>query len=226
MDDTVICLVRGPGSRYPRGFVWLVPLWFAGLSVIVVALGVSASGSMPLWIAATELGALSIAATTLFCVLLTIRRRAFRADSRGIWLGIPTTRKRPRLRQVHLDWGQIARLQLKPKHYGVWLEIALSPAARTDHRAGPLRQGLLLLGALVLPFAFGRGRPALTTPSGDPPRYRLKICDADAAELHQALMAVRPPTVPVLLVLRRGVLQLVAPPPPQAMMPPPPAAVG
>jgi hypothetical protein len=216
VDDTVTCLVRGPASRYPRGFVWLIPAWFAILTGAAVLLGrrASTTGQMPLWLGLTEVGGLLLAACTAGAVLATVRHRAFRADSHGIWLGIRTTRKRPKLRQVHLSWAEIAQLRMVPRRYGVLLEITLSPAARIVHRPGPARQVLLFLGALVMPFMFGRGTPALTMPSMDPPRYRIKICDRTAAQLKHALAAVQPDTLPVGVLARKGALRFSVPPPP------------
>jgi hypothetical protein len=227
VDDTVTCLVRGPASRYPRGFVWLIPAWFAIISYAAVRLGTDASstGQMPLWLGLTEVGGLVLAACTLGGVLATVRHRAFRADSYGIWLGIRTTRRRPKLRQVHLAWPEIAQLRMVPRRYGVLLEITLSPAARIVHRPGPVKQVLLFTGALLLPFVFGRGTPALTTPRLDPPRYQIKICDLTAAELKQALAAVQPDALPVRVLTRRGALRFTVPPPsrkPVSQRPPSP----
>lgn len=212
MDGTVICLVRGPASRYPRGFVWLIPVWFAVLAAVALLVGRNASGRLPFWLGVTEIGGLAIAAVTVFCVLVTVRKRAFRADSHGIVLGIATRRRRPRLRQVQLVWPEIAQLRMEPRRYGAMLEITLSPAARTVRRPGIPMQALLLLGSLVLPLGFGRGRPALTTPAGDPLRYRLKIYDLNPAQLREALAAVRPSAVPVRVLTKKPALRFAVPP--------------
>jgi hypothetical protein len=214
VEETVICLVRGPASRYPRGFIWLVPVWFAILAGAALIVGTEASttGQMPLWLGLSELGSLLIAATIAASVLATMRQRAFRANNHGIWLGIRTKRARPKLRQVHLTWSDIAQVRLVPRSYGTLLEIMLNPAARIVHRPSPGKQVLLWLGALVMPFAFGRGMPGLTMPGADPPRYRVKICDRAAAELKVALIAVRPDTVPVRVVTKKSALRLPAAP--------------
>jgi hypothetical protein len=205
--------------------VWLIPAWFAILTTVILVVGRHANGGLPVWLGATEIGSLAIAAVTVFSVLMTVRQRSFRADSHGIWLGCSTTRRRPRLRQIHLVWPEIAHLRMEPRRYGVLLEITLSPAARTVHRPGLIKQALLLLGALLLPFAFGRGRPALTTPATDPPRYKLKICDRTAPELRQALAAVQPDTVPVRVLTRKGVLRFALPSPRQPVSQQPPTPV-
>lgn len=224
MDDTVVCLVRGPGSKYPRGFIWLIPLWFAILSGAAVLVGTDASstGEMPLWLGVTEIGGLLIAACTAIGVLATVRHRAFRADQHGIWLGIRAKRNRPKLRQVQLSWPDVAQLVLVPRRYGVLAEITLSEAARIVHRPSPGKQVLLWLGALAMPFAFGRGTPALTMPSAAPPRYRVKICDRTTAELKLALAGVKPDTVPLRVVTKKVALRAsLAPPGKQPVSRPP-----
>jgi hypothetical protein len=215
VDETVTCLVRGPASRYPPGFTWIIPAWFAILSGAAVLVGTEASstGQMPLWLGLTELAGLLIAACTALAVLATVRRRAFRADREGIWLGSRTTRKRPKLRQVSLSWPDVAELRMIPRRYGVLLEITLSPAARIADRPGFGKQILLWLGALAMPFAFGRGTPALTTPSGNPPRYHVKICDRTASELKLVLAPVRPDGLPVRVATKKGALRITAPSP-------------
>jgi hypothetical protein len=214
VEETVTCLVRGPASRYPRGFIWLIPTWFAIISGAVLLVGTDASstGQMPLWLGLTEIGGLLVAACVMVGVLATVRHRAFRADSHGVWLGVRTTRRRPKLRQVHLTWPDVAQMRMVPRRYGVLLEITLSPAARVVYETGPARQVLLWLGALVMPFAFGRGTPALTMPRMNPSRYQVKICDWTAAELKLALAAVKPDTLPLRVMTRKGALRITVPP--------------
>jgi len=215
VDDTVTCLVRGSASKYPRGFNWLIPVWFAILCGAAVLVGTDASstGQMPLWLGVTEFSGLLIAACTLFCVITTVRHRAFRADSHGIVLGVRTKRKQPKLRQVQLSWPDVARLQLVPRHYGVLLLITLSPATRILDQPSPGMQVLRWFGALAMPFAFGRGMPALTMPTGKPPRYQVKICDRTASELKLALGAVKPDGVPVGVLTKKPALRVTVPPP-------------
>jgi hypothetical protein len=217
MEDTVTCLVRGPASKYPRGFIWVIPAWFAILSGAAVLLGANASstGQMPLWLGIAEVGGLVLAACTAVLVLATMRAQAFRADSHGIWLGVRTKRNRPKLRQVHLTWADVAHVRMVQRRYGVLLEITLSPATRISHRPTPARQMLLWLGAFALPFGFGRGTPALTMPSKDPQRYRIKVCERAAAELKLALAAVKPDALPVQVLTKRAALRISVPPPPR-----------
>jgi hypothetical protein len=207
MDDIYVFVVRGPSSKLPRGYIWLIPVWFAGLGVLVLLAGHEISGRMPVWLAATELGCMVLAGLTLVCVLGTVRRHAFRVSSDGIWLGCRTTRKRPRLRQVHLAWSDVAQIRMAATFYGTLVEIGLAPAAQIVRRPGPGRQLLLLLGSLLMPFGFGRGRPALTTARRDPPRYLVRVCDVTPADLRQVLVTVKPPAPAVRVLTKPGPLR-------------------
>ena len=226
MDDTVTCLVRGPASRYPRGFLWLIPAWFILLSAAALAVVNHANGRMPLWLGLPEIGGLALAAITMFCVLATVRQYAFRADSHGIVLGVSTKRKRPKLRQLYLPWPEIAQVRIVRRRYGALLDITLGPSARVAHRQTPGRQALVLLGALVMPFGFGRGTPALTMPRSNPPRYRVKICDVSPAELKLALAVVQPAGPPVRVLMKKGALRFTLSPPRQPLSQQPPTPVG
>lgn len=219
MDETVTCLVRGPSSRYPRGFIWLIPAWFVILSL--AALAVARRDGFPRWLELTEIGGLAIATVTAFSVLVTVRQPAFRADQHGICLGIGTRRRRPKRRQVQLAWPEIAQLRIVSRHYGARLEIVLGPAARIVHRPSLGSQAALLLGVLIMPFWLGRGSPALTCPGMDPPRYRVKICDVSAADLRLALDSVKPDEVRVL----SGKLRFFVAPLRQPTTPRPPTPV-
>ncbi len=225
MGDTVRCLVRGPASRYPRGFLWLIPAWFIIAAAIVTAVAIKSGGGMPLWLGLAEIGGLAVAAVTALCVLATVRQYAFRANSHGIVLGVSTRRKRPKLRQLYLPWPDVAQLRLVRRRYGVLLEISLRPSAPVAHRRGPGSQAMVLLGALVMPFAFGRGRPALTMPVSNPPCYRVQICGLSPADLKQALAAVQPAGLPVRTLTKKIVLRSTLSSPGRPVSPQPPAPV-
>jgi hypothetical protein len=184
-----------------------------------------ASGRMPLWLGLPEIGGLAVAAFTMFCVLVTVRHYAFRADGHGIVLGVATSRKRPKLRQVYVPWPDIAQVRILRRRYGTLLEITLGPSAPVAHQQGPGKQALTLLGALVMPFGFGRGTPALTMPRSNPPRYRVKICDVSPAELKQALAAVRPAGTPVRMLTKKGALRFTLQPARQPLSQQPPTPV-
>jgi hypothetical protein len=215
LDDIYTFLVRGPSSRLPRGYVWLVPVWFAVIGLLVLYAGHRISGQVPLWLVGTELGGLLLACLTMIFVLGTVRRHAFRVSANGIWLGCRTKRKRPRLRQVHLAWTDVAMIRMAATGYGVLLEVGLTPAARIMQRPAVGRQLLLLLGVLVMPVGFGRGRPGLTAPRKDPPRYLIKVCDVTPAQLRHVLATVKPPELAVRTLTKRSGMRTPAVPPPR-----------
>jgi hypothetical protein len=219
LDDIYVFLVRGPSSKLPRGYVWLIPVWFAVLGLLVLLAGRKISGRMPLWLAATELGCMVLAGLTLVCVLATVRRHAFRVSSHGIWLGCRTTRKRPRLRQVHLAWSDIAQIRMAATFYGTLVEIGMRPAASIVPRPGLGKQALLLLGMLLMPFGFGRGRPALTAARTDPLRYLVRVCDVRPADLRQVMTAVKPPPLAVRVLTKPGPLRYPSPARPGTAVP-------
>jgi hypothetical protein len=225
LDDIYTFLVRGPSSRLPRGYVWLTPVWCAVVGALVLYAGHRISGRMPVWLVATELAGLLLACLTLICVLATVRRHAFRVSRNGIWLGCRTKRKRPRLRQVHIAWSDVAMMRMAATGYGVLLEIGLVPAARIMQRPSFGRQLLLLLGVLLMPVGFGRGRPALTAARKDPPRYLIKVCDVTPAQLRHVLGTVKPPELAVRTLTKRSGMRYPAVPGPLPASQPMRAAV-
>lgn len=225
MDDIYTFLVRGPASRLPRGYIWLIPVWFAILGGAVVFAS-RRLGQLPVWLGATELSSMVIAGLVLVGVLATVRRHALRVSSQGIWLGVRTTRKRPKLRQVHLPWAEVGQVRMVQRRYGTLLEITLAPAARFVPRLSPGMQTLALAGMLVMPVGFGRGRPALTAPRPFPPRYLVKICDSTPDELGQVLAAVKPGELGVRVLATAGALRFAPLPREQPSPQPATAPVG
>lgn len=215
MNDFVTYLVRGPASRYPRGYLWLFPLWFAILSGAVALIGIRLDGHLPLWLGVTEIGGLLVAMWTAVLVLLTARRAAFRADRTGILLGTRTIRRRPKRRRVYLPWSDIAQVTLVPRRYSVLADIVLGPGAVWVPRPSGREQAGLLLGALLMPFGVGRGRPALTMARQRPPGYRVRICETTAGQLRLALYELAPETVPVRVANSMAALRLITPRPPR-----------
>lgn len=211
VDDVVVCLVRGPASRYPRGYLWFLPAWFLVLSGATAIVGMRLDGHLPLWLGASEIGGLLIAMWTAVFVLLTARRVAFRADDTGILLGARTIRRRPKRRRVYLPWSEVAQVTLVPRRYSVLADIVLSPAAVWMPPPSKRAQAAVLFWALLLPFAVGRSRPALTMPRQRPPGYRVIICEVTGGQLRLALHQVAPRTVPVRVVNSMAALRLITP---------------
>ncbi len=222
VDDTVTCLVRGPASTYPSGYLWLFPAWFLLLSAAVTVVSYVVGGGLPLWLGATETGGLLLAASIAAGVLLTARRLAFYADSRGVLLGSRRERQRPKFRRVYLPWSDVAEVRLVPRRYGTLVELLLSPAAPPVYRPSPGSRAALLLGALIMPVGVGRGRPALTTPRLRPPAYRVRLCQT-AGELSRALHQVVPEATPIRVLASMTALRLAGPRPPRRPRPPHPA---
>jgi hypothetical protein len=211
VDDTVACLVKGPASRYPRGYMWLFPLWFAVLGAAVALVSFGVSGKLPLWLGVSEIGGLFFAGCIAVSVLLTSRRVAFWADRRGVLLGSRRARRRQKHRQVYLPWSHIAQVRVVPRRYGALVELLLSPAAPPVYRPSLGSQASVLLGALFMPLGFGRGRPALTTmPRLRPPAYRVRILERPD-ELGGALRSIAPETVQVRLLNSMAALRLAGP---------------
>jgi hypothetical protein len=201
VQDRYAALVRGPSALFPRGFLWLVPAWSAGLALLL-----EFKGKTPPWYGDGALAGLVLAAVTLLLVLVTVRNNAFVTDSSGIWLGLraaATRRLGRRRRQVrHVPWAQIEELRIVPRSYGARLDVLLSDAAPIAGWPRALRTagaaGLLLL----LPISYLVRSPGLLTPRTDPPRYRIPLYDVTAADLRLALARLAPATVPVVVLPR------------------------
>lgn len=211
VDEVVTCLVRGPASRYPRGYLWLFPVWFLILSGAIAVIGKRLDGHLPLWLGASEIGGLLVAMLTALCVLHTARRVAFRADDVGILLGTRTIRKRPKRRRAYVMWSDVAQVTLVPRRYTVLADIVLGPAALWVPAPSRRQQAVLLFAALLMPFGVGRGRPALTIPRHRPPGYRVRICEMPAGQLRLALHERAPDTVPIRVVNSMAALRLLTP---------------
>lgn len=204
MDESYAALIRGPSSTFPRGYPYLIPVWFA---VIAGALGyafVRVIGYMAWWWGGLAAAAFLLAVITVMAVLATVRHLAFRADGNGIRLGVRTMRKRPRQRQAHLWWADVQQVTIWRRHYGSLLEISLGPAARIVRRRSLPRQALLMIGMLVLPLGLGRGTPRLTEPRTSAPQYRVRLCDVTPEELALVLAPLALPEVEIVVMSRRN----------------------
>jgi hypothetical protein len=203
VDESFAALVRGPSSTFPRGYPWLIPIWLAGLIVVLGYGWHREVGPLAWWYCGLALAGLAVATITLVAVLTTVRHLAFRADGNGIRLGVRTARKRPRQRQALLWWADVQQLSIAPRYYGSMLEITLGPAARIVRRRSLGRQLLLLGGMLLLPVGLGRGAPRLTEPRSSGPQYRVRICDVPPEELGLALAPLALADVDIVVMSRR-----------------------
>jgi hypothetical protein len=203
MDESFSALVRGPSSRLPRGYLCLVPVWCAVAGGAFWYGWNRLIGTLPLWYGALLAAGLAVAGILLACVLISVRHLAFRADANGIRLGIRSSRKRPRQRQAHLWWSDVQEITIAPRHYGSLVEISLGPSARIVRRRPPWRQGLLMIGMLLLPLCLGRGTPRLTEPRARTPQYRVRLYDVTPEELGLALASLALASVQILVMSRR-----------------------
>jgi hypothetical protein len=214
MQDRYTALVRGAGAVFPRGFGWLIPVWYAAIAVALVL-----SRRAPVWYTLVALLGLLLAAISLAVVFGTMRSSAFAADGQGIWLGLrggPARRAGRRRRIRQLPWDQIDQVQIRSRTYGAQVDILLRPAAHIRYRPRALAEIIRTTVLLVVPLACVGCVPGLLSPRWSMPLYRIKLCDEQARELRLALAARAPGTVDVVVILRSrlGIYRPVAPRPP------------
>jgi hypothetical protein len=233
-------LVKGPSAIFPRGFLWLIPVWYAAVAVLL-----EKKGKTPSWYGPAALAGLFIAATTLLAVLATMRNNAFVADETGIWLGLRAgaTRRLGRRRRAikQLPWSEVRQLRVIPRYYGARLDVLLGSAAPAVRWPGVLRRIALACLLLILPVSYLFRSPGLLSARTDPHHYRIPLYDVGTAQLRLALAPLATPGVPIVLVprwrsrvaakLRRAVRRPAAAPittalsyPPAATPPPSPVA--
>jgi hypothetical protein len=194
-------LVRGSATIFPRGFLWLVPVWYLAIAALIVA-----SGKIPSWYTPAVLGGLLVAALSLLAVLATMRNNAFVADDQAIWLGLRAGaarrlgRRRKQVRRV--AWPEIELLQIDQRHYGVQVDILLGPAAPTARRSSLPGQVAIFALLMIIPIACLGCSPALLSPRRSPPLYRVRLYDVAPGELRTALTALAPRTVPIRVMHR------------------------
>ena len=200
MENRYAALVRGPSAIFPRGFLWLIPVWYAALAALMVF-----KGRPPSWYGPIAVGALLLGAFTLLTVLSTVRNNAFLADEEGIWLGLRGgarrrfARRRRDCRQ--LPWPELRQLKIARRHYGARLEIMLLPefAPRRGHIVWRAIAALL---TLLIPAAYLFRSPGLLYPRSHSLRYRIPLYDVTPEQLRLALEPLAPPTLPIVVLPR------------------------
>jgi hypothetical protein len=207
MPEISTFLVRGPASRLPRGYLWVLPFWFVVLAAAPLLVAHLLTSAMPWWLAAGQAGCVLIAGLVVIGTLATVRRHALRIGPTGIFLGVATTRKKPGMRQVHLPWHHIAQLRLAERRYGMRMMIIVGQGSLGTEQPSRARQALTLMGCLAMPFGVGRGHPAMTTARMEPPRFMIKVCDVTMAEMREVIRAVKPADVAVLTAVRHVTLR-------------------
>jgi len=203
VEHRYTALVRGSSAIFPRGFLWLIPIWY-----VAIAAAIKFKDRAPLWYEPMRwyepiaLGALLLAALTLLVVLSTIRNNAFLVDDSGIWLGLRGGARRrfgPR-RNRHLPWAEIQQIRIVYRRYGARVDVYLPavPASGRGRAFWRVTATSLAAGLTVLiPPAYLFRYPAILRPRMDRRRYRIPLYDVMPEELRMALLPLVPPNLPM-----------------------------
>ncbi len=203
MLEGVSVPVAGPSVIFPRGYLWLAPLWSA------VALGYIAFSRWPAWFRANLAAALLIGLVTLVITLASLRFHAFSVDRGGVRLGLPSsTKRRGRKRRTvrYLPWQQIERVRITRRIGGVRVEFLLGENATLavrGYRPNPVLAVIHRVLLLVIPFWYLTRPTGLTLPLDGPTRYRVVLRDTSVEELRQSLRTLAPPQVVIAVMVRR-----------------------
>jgi hypothetical protein len=195
VENRYAALVRGPSVIFPRGYLWLIPLWYAAIAALA-----EVRGKPPSWYALCALAATTMAVITLIAVLSTVRSNAFLVDESGILLGLRGAARRRfgrrRSANRHLAWDEVRQLRIASRPYGARLDIFL-PAGSVGGRGRMVwRIAAASLTVLIPPACLFRS-PGLLRPRSDPLRYRIPLYDVAPEQLRLALVPFAPPSVPV-----------------------------
>jgi hypothetical protein len=195
VENRYAALVKGPSAVFPRGFLWLIPLWY----LILVAVTRQA-GRLPSWYALCALGATLLAVLLVIAVLATLRNNAFVADESGILLGLRGAAQRRlgrrRRRQKHLAWDEVSQLRIAYRPYGVRLDIFLPAGSPAGNGRLVWRIAAAVVTVLLPPACMFRS-PGLLRPRSGPVRYRVPLYDVRPEQLQLALAPFTPPNVPI-----------------------------
>jgi len=197
VENRYAALVRGPSVIFPRGYLWLIPVWYAALAALM-----EFKGQPPSWYGPIAVGALLLAAFTLLTVLSTVRNNAFLAEEDGIWLGLRGgarrrfARRRRDCRQ--LPWPELQQLKIARRHYGARLDVVLLPGCAPNQGRIVWRAVAALL-TLLVPAVYLFRSPGLLRPGAHSLRYRIPLYDVTPEQLRLALEPLAPPTLPIVV---------------------------
>ena len=194
MENRYAALVRGPSAVFPRGYLWLIPLWY----LVLVALAYE-KGQLPSWYEVCCIGPVFLVLLIVMAVLATLRSNAFVADDSGILLGLRGAAQRRigrRRRQKHLAWHEVSQLKIVYRPYGARLDIVMAPGspAGNGHLAWRIIAAVL---TVLLPPACMFRSPSLLRPRSDPVRYRVPLHDVRPEQLQFALAPLSPSHVAI-----------------------------
>jgi hypothetical protein len=194
VENRYAALVRGPSAIFPRGYLWVIPLWYAALVVLA-----DVKDRPPAWYGLIALGATAMAVCTVLAVLLTIRNNAFVVDENGILLGLRGAAVRRfgrRRRQKHLGWYEVGQIRIASRPYGSRLDILLPAGAASGLGHLVWRVAAAVITVLLPPACLFRS-PGLLRPRSAPLRYRVPLYDVKPEQLRLALAPLAPPTVQI-----------------------------
>jgi hypothetical protein len=201
VENRYAALVRGPSAIFPRGYLWLIPVWYVTLAALAASKDKLPSWST--WYGPYAVGATLVAACTLVVVLSTVRNNAFLADENGIWLGLRGGARRRfgrRRRDVrYLSWPEMDELKIARRHYGARLDILLAAGTPADPW-GDVRRLIAAVVTLIIPPAYLFRSPGIVHPRSH--RYRIALYDVRPEELRLALLPLAPPTLAVAVLPR------------------------
>jgi hypothetical protein len=200
VENRYAALVRGPSAIFPRGYLFLIPVWYAALGALM-----EYKGKPPSWYAPLALGALFLAAMTITAVLATVRNNAFLADENGIWLGLRGGARRRfsrrRRENRYLPWPQMQQLKIARRHYGARLDI-LVRAEPARGRFPLVLRFIAALVTLIIPAAYLFRSPGLLRPRSHGVRYRIPLYEVTPEQLSLGLQPLAPPTVSITVLPR------------------------
>jgi hypothetical protein len=197
VENRYAALVRGPSSIFPRGYLWLIPVWCAALAALM-----EFTGKPPSWYGPIAVGALLSGALTLLTVLSTVRNNAFLADEDAIWLGLRggarrrLGRRRRDCRQ--LPWPELQQLKIARRHYGARLDIMLQPEY-APNQGRIVWRAIAAVLTLLIPAAYLFRSPGLIRPGAHALRYRIPLYEVTPEQLRLALEPLAPPTLPIVV---------------------------
>jgi hypothetical protein len=195
VENRYAALVRGPSAIFPRGYLWLIPLWFAAIAALAYV-----KGKLPLWYAVCALPAATLAVLTLIAVLATLRSNAFQVDESGILLGLRGAARRRfgrrRRANTYLAWHEVQQLRIVNRPYGARLDIFLRIGSVSLRGPMVWRIAAACLTVLLPPACLFR-YPGLLHPRSDPLRFRVPLYEVTPEQLQLALVPFAPPNVPI-----------------------------
>jgi hypothetical protein len=205
MQDGLSLQVAGPSTIFPRGYLWLLPIWY-----VAAAGALALSRWLPIWFRLSGVAGLLLAMLIFLCALGAITTRSFAADRHGVRVGLPSyTRRhgRRRRRAKYLPWHQIDKVKIVRRGRGARIELILgadAPLALRGFQHGPVWKACRAV-LLLIPFWYVLRPTGVATPLEGPPRYRLRLRGVSAEGLRSELRVLAPPNVPIVVLVRRRV---------------------